>query len=63
MDETYLTARDAAWAQYHAATGSAALAYQRDEISASQFTLARDAAHADLDDALTAARKAAGYQS
>jgi hypothetical protein len=62
-EETYLAARDAAWAQYHAVMGDACTAHQRDEISASQLMAVKDAAYAALDDTLSAARKAAGYQS
>ena len=63
MSETsYLAARDAAWANYHDVIAGATLALQRGEVDASQFMLARDAAHAELDDTLTAARAAVGYQ-
>jgi hypothetical protein len=61
--ETYLTARDEARCKYHAVTGDASLAYQRGQTGASEYMAARDAAYAELDDTLTAARRAAGYQS
>ena len=64
MDEqAYLTARATAWARYHDVIAGATLALQRGQVDAGQFMLARDAAHAELDDTLTAARVAAGYQS
>jgi len=61
-EDRYLATRDTAWARYRELTSAASLAYQQGEIAAGQLMVIRDREHATLDDTLTAAQKAAGYQ-
>lgn len=59
----YLATRDSAWSTYRNICAAADRELRAGNITAAKFLEIRDAAHTQLDDAMEAARRTAGYVS